>query len=764
MKSIYSYVIPSVGASTSLSSLTDTNINNPQNNQVLKYQNGFWINSAQSGLTSIGLSMPNIFSVPNSPLTSNGTLNVSFNTQTAHKILAGSLSNDGTVVFRNLDKTDLPAITLDDLSDVVITNPQIDNIIKYNGSNWINTALSLGTVTSVGLSMPSIFSVANTPITTANTFNVTFNSQTSHKFLAGSLANDGTVNFRTIDTTDIPTLSYLTSFNSRTGPAILPASGDYSLNLLGDVSISSPTGAQVLKYNSISGKWENNNDTGLTSVGLSMPSVFSVSNSPLTTNGSIAVSFNSQTSHKFLAGSLTNDGTVNFRTIDTTDIPTLAYLTSFNGRTTAAVIPTKSDYSLNLLADVTISSALSQQVLKYNGTNFVNSFLLDNTYTVDTSVNSNATVSAVNNTTYVCNLGTLNIGNSSSGACIKIINSGASLTINFSGLVYINGTNYFATSFTSSELMYMEIKNYFNGTAWIVSNLSPRIFYPITGKYIYYSISNLDDLRNINIISPTNGQVLKYNSTTSKWENNSDTGLTSIGLSMPSVFSVSNSPLTTNGSIAVSFTAQTSHKFLAGSLANDGTVNFRTIDTTDIPTLSYLTSFNTRTGPAILPASGDYSINQITNASTLANSANVTITTPVNAEILTYNGSVWVNSKRVDSFQFNSDGNLANNNFLYLGYGQQAAENRTQVLLPYNIVLNEININLSVAPGTGNSRIFTIRLNGNIQATVTISNTATTLTQTISVPCTAGQLFSIQHTAVGAAAALGILNIKYYYN
>ena len=80
----------------------------------------------------------------------------------------------------------------------------------------------------------------------------------------------------------------VTSVFGRTG-AVVAAEGDYTLTQLGDVSITTPTNGQVLKYNGTT--WVNNTDTdtGLTSVGLTMPSAFTVSNSPLTSNGTISV-------------------------------------------------------------------------------------------------------------------------------------------------------------------------------------------------------------------------------------------------------------------------------------------------------------------------------------------------------------------------------------------------------------------------------------------------------------------------------------------
>ena len=73
----------------------------------------------------------------------------------------------------------------------------------------------------------------------------------------------------------------------RTG-VVVATEGDYTLTQLGDVTLTSPTNGQVLKYNGTT--WVNGTDAGgLTSVGLSMPTAFTVTNSPLTSNGTIAV-------------------------------------------------------------------------------------------------------------------------------------------------------------------------------------------------------------------------------------------------------------------------------------------------------------------------------------------------------------------------------------------------------------------------------------------------------------------------------------------
>ena len=66
---------------------------------------------------------------------------------------------------------------------------------------------------------------------------------------------------------------------------------------------------------------------------------------------------------------------------------------------------------------------------------------------------------------------------------------------------------------------------------------------------------SLSDLQDVSLGSPANGQALVFDSTTRKWKPGNVTAgtISSIGLTMPTGFSVSNTPLTADGAIAVSF-------------------------------------------------------------------------------------------------------------------------------------------------------------------------------------------------------------------
>ena len=94
--------------------------------------------------------------------------------------------------------------------------------------------------------------------------------------------------------------------------------------------------------------------------------------------------------------------------------------------------------------------------------------------------------------------------------------------------------------------------------------------------------STLDSLTDVNAPTPTNGQVLTYNTSTGQWVASTPSGggsgtVTSVGLTMPAAFSVSGSPITTSGTLAVTG---------AGSSAQyvDGTGALQTMPTGLPPT------------------------------------------------------------------------------------------------------------------------------------------------------------------------------------
>ena len=70
------------------------------------------------------------------------------------------------------------ASTLGDLLDVQLTSPQNGQALIYNSSlgKWVNGNATAGTVTSVGMTVPTGFNIAGSPITSSGTLALTFAS------------------------------------------------------------------------------------------------------------------------------------------------------------------------------------------------------------------------------------------------------------------------------------------------------------------------------------------------------------------------------------------------------------------------------------------------------------------------------------------------------------------------------------------------------------------------------------------------------------
>jgi hypothetical protein len=164
------------------------------------------------------------------------------------------------------------------------------------------------------MSVPTGLTVSGSPITTSGTLAVTltagysipttanqstwttaYNRSLTSAAVTGTTTKTLTLNQQdggtiTASWTDINTVA-VTSVFCRTG-AVVATEGDYTLTQLGDVTITSPSSGQVLKYNGT--VWINDTDanTGtVTSVAMTVPTGLSIAGSPITSSGTLAVTF-----------------------------------------------------------------------------------------------------------------------------------------------------------------------------------------------------------------------------------------------------------------------------------------------------------------------------------------------------------------------------------------------------------------------------------------------------------------------------------------
>lgn len=254
-------------------------------------------------VTSVGLALPAEFVVTGSPVTTAGTLTGSWANETANRVFAGPTTGSPAVpAFRTLVAADLPIATSSDfgavkpdnvtititagvltaLGSVAGANPTATagptaingvattymrsdaapavqlgtssqkGLVQVDGttitaSSGVISAVHNGTVTSVALTMPSIFSVASSPITTSGTLAVTLVTETANTVFSGPVSGGAAVpTFRALVAADIPSLPYvsttLTSAHILVGnvsnvATSVAVSGDVSLLNTGEIDL-----------------------------------------------------------------------------------------------------------------------------------------------------------------------------------------------------------------------------------------------------------------------------------------------------------------------------------------------------------------------------------------------------------------------------------------------------------------------------------------------------------------------------------------------
>ena len=170
-----------------------------------------WIPVSGGGgtVTSVALTMPTGFSVSGSPITTNGTLAVSTS-------LSGLVKGNGTGFVAAASGTDYAPATSG--SSILygngsggFYNATIGSGLSFTAGTLSATGGGTGTVTSVGLSLPNIFSVTGSPVTSSGTLTGTLASQTANTVFASPDGTAGTPTFRSLAVADVPTLNQNTT-------------------------------------------------------------------------------------------------------------------------------------------------------------------------------------------------------------------------------------------------------------------------------------------------------------------------------------------------------------------------------------------------------------------------------------------------------------------------------------------------------------------------------------------------------------------------
>jgi hypothetical protein len=106
------------------------------------------ISVAGAGLgtvTSVGLTMPNIFTVTNSPVTTTGSLTATLASQSANRFFASPNGSAGQPTFRSLVANDLPTVTIAKGGLGLTTVATNNQVIASNGTSYEGRTISVGT-------------------------------------------------------------------------------------------------------------------------------------------------------------------------------------------------------------------------------------------------------------------------------------------------------------------------------------------------------------------------------------------------------------------------------------------------------------------------------------------------------------------------------------------------------------------------------------------------------------------------------------------
>lgn len=151
----------------------------------------------------------------------------------------------------------------------------------YNGASWSKIGTGDGSVSSVALSMPNIFSVSGSPVTSSGTLTATLKNQNANYLFAGPASGEAAIpSFRKLVAADIPALDY-----DKYSHWVLQASGTNASNISSGttVNITGSGASSVTKSgNTITISSTDNNTTYSAGTGLNLSSnVFALSGQAL---------------------------------------------------------------------------------------------------------------------------------------------------------------------------------------------------------------------------------------------------------------------------------------------------------------------------------------------------------------------------------------------------------------------------------------------------------------------------------------------------
>jgi hypothetical protein len=549
---------------------------------------------------------------------------------------------DGQLLIGNTTGNTLSKATLTAGSGVSITNG--------NGSITIAATGSGGTVTSAGLSLPAEFTVTNSPVTTSGTLTGAWASEGANKVFAAPNGSAGTPSFRSLVSADLPTVAVAqggtgaTSFSANqavvangTGTALASFTCSSTQVLGFDVSGNATcvtgssnafvNGGNSFGANSVLGNNDNfdltvetNNTARMTiqaggnvGIGITSPGA----GLDVGTNGAASKPGLKVDGTWYTAGSTTTNKP------QLLVEPTGTTSTAWHSSGTGLGVNAASGFAGNLM-DLQVNGVSQMSVDQYGDIygsdiyaasavhSYNGSYMTRAGYDLHLYANAGTTAGL----TILNSNNNVGIGNTAPGTALDI--SGAltergmaapAVSAAGQGVMYFDSTSHtfkvsqnggaysdILTSATGGTITGVTAGTGLTGggtSGTVTLNIGTV---PVanggTGQTTYTDgqllIGNTtgNTLSKATLTAGSGVSITNGNGSITIAATGSGGTVTSAGLSLPAEFTVTNSPVTTSGTLTGAWASQTTNKFFASPNGSTGTPSFRAIASADLPTVA----------------------------------------------------------------------------------------------------------------------------------------------------------------------------------